>query len=207
MEGNLFYRRHGIGKHRNAITRLAWKMFQSLYQKREELAHFKEFISGPLPQNLSVIDLNSSKALFWNDAWLNTFKYSKVKADCASPTEDISSNIVENIKAVKPQLDTIHTERTSVSDVILRMDTNIPMEPIEESAGLYGVMRSLITGQGLDMNTLSLTGAYKTGTQHLSFQVILKQVIWEGANAVAVILNNITHEEKLLALKIASGYI
>ena len=172
------------------------RIFKDFYEKREELLKFKELLSESLPQGISVISCDSTKQLFTNKAWLNTFEQHQTRLDQSNIT---NFQHLEDIEYIKPQPDSLQFVQGVVLD-----GGQTSAHCIEEYSNLREAIKDLSTKHVLDGATVSLTATYQRSNNQMIFRVTLKQVKWDGINAVAIILNDITYQEKLIALKLTN---
>jgi len=70
---------------------------------------------------------------------------------------------------------------------------------------LEDVLKNIVKVNLLGDKTLSLTASEKSVINPRSFDVTLKRIKWSGEDAIAIVLNDITYQEKLMHWKIANA--
>jgi len=181
------------------------KVFQDFSENAEELLKFKELLAESLPQSITILKENSNQRVFENKTFLDIF---------SSQLND--SNLLNNIDTVFTQGPHHENERFKIPFSLLKVDLSTVREigtlksefsPIflsHESMHLFEVTSELVTGGFLVGKTISLAATYENEDQRRSFEVILKNIKWNRENATAVILNDITYQENMIALKVAN---
>ena len=187
-------------------TKTERRVFRDFFENRDELVKFKQLLADSLPQSVTILDYNTRKLLFSNNTFINTFNL---------PIEETGKDAMEAESAL---CNRSPTNRTKTPLSLLRMDPNtlrdvgsFPSEigsslqhPTNRSVSLEDVIIKLVSQDILHENVVSIAASYVDQEKSRTFDVVLKKIKWDGCGAIAVILNDITYQENLIALKVAN---
>jgi len=177
------------------------RVFCNFYENREELSKFKELLDDSLPQSVIILDCKDQSPLFSNSAFSKTFarKQENEAMDLA-----LTELINENAENAKPYLASLRIDTTTLREVGSAQND---FSSIAFSQSMpYGkeFLSKLIEGDILHDKVLFVSAYCSVGEQRKSFELALKKVKWNRLDSVAIILNEITYQEKLIALKAAN---
>jgi len=177
------------------------KVFQNFDEKREELLKFKELLDDSLPQAVTIVDSQTLSPLFSNVAFLDLHKESMY----AEEFGDSKFIAVNNEKAVC-YLNLLDADFNTLREMGAPQPNLKTFDPKKNVKALSGLIRELVRNSILSKKAISLIASHKTNGQSTkSFEVILKRIRWDGVDALAVILNDITYQENLVYFKMASA--
>ena len=181
------------------------RIFENFYEHRLELTKFKDLIENYLPQNVTILSSKDQSSLFANKAFVKLF--TGVNNIDASPDFSSKNNTMISQKTLKTQFSQtmpdihsldlkIHAVRQlEMPETVADVPQNIP----DLKAFLQNIIDKEFFGQGV----FSLrTSAIWHGVQR-SFDAIITPIIWDREEAVAIVLNETTYQENMLALKLA----
>jgi len=181
------------------------KVFKDFSENAEELLKFKELLAQSLPQSVTILKERSNLRLFENKTFLDIF---------SSQLND--SNLLNNVDTILTQGPQNDNERFKIPFSLLKVDLSTIREvgtlksgfsPIFLAHGsmyLFEIINELVKGCHLEERTVSLAATYSNEDQRRTFEVVVKKIIWNRENATAVILNDITYQENMIALKVAN---
>jgi len=179
------------------------KVFKDFDEKREELLKFKELLDDSLPQPVTIVDTETLSPLFSNVAFLQLHKESMYVEEF-EPSKFIAIN---NEKPVC-YLNLLDADYSTVREIGALQPTmsGAAFDSKKKIKTLSGVLRDLVRTCALTEKAISLIATHKaSGNNSKSFEVVLKRIRWNGVDAVAVILNDITYQENLVYFKMASA--
>ena len=182
-----------------AIEKRHRETFYNYYQSKEGLMNFKELLSDYLPQSVAVISSELTGVLFANRYFLDTF--GDLKAEMTNETYMMSE--ADHRVASLAFLKFLKVEKETLREMESKEPCSFIME--NDQLTLNDVVRKLKKADSLDsawILSASFTGS--AGNSKL-FEVILKKIKWDGQNALAVIFNDITYQQNIIALKIADS--
>jgi len=185
------------------------KVFQSFYENREELLQFKELLADSLPLGITVFDCKALKPLFSNASFLSIFhSYQATTAETLqtgnSPRNRALDENNEN-NHPKNYLDLLYADETSIRDLGRDQPDLNQNWTNHNSICLKDLLGNLIKNKLFIDKALSLTASEKNQDHPRTFDITLKRIKWNGNDAIAVVLNDITHQEKLMYLKMANA--
>jgi len=162
-------------------------LFQSFYDYREELVKFKNLMVSGLPTNILILTKNMKRKLFANEFFYTTFN---LDANNRSwhPQEWLKLFTIEKDAIVDINQNDMSSDTTSSVD--MQQFLNILKE------------KQLITGQGQQFNT---RGRINNGGEDKIFGTRVFSLLWDGKEAVALVLNDMTQQYTNLSLKIANA--
>jgi len=179
------------------------KNFENLYQSREELVKFKELLDDSLPQSVTVVDCENLEPLFANKAFMAMFESlpSEFLAPVANHSEGPFCELTHqaNLEKCKPYLGMLQVEQLSAS----QLETQLQFA--QSSSDLGAVIKSMIEDGLLRQKAVTISASYLNEEQRRSYEVKLKKIRWNGQDAIAILFNDITDQENLIALKLASA--
>jgi len=184
------------------------QVFKSFYEKRDELLKFKELLDDSLPIGVVIIDCLTYKALFSNKAFQKTFE--------RRPTEILSQFVSKTNRKSSPQieegnsqLDLCQVDSANLNELMLKSSTLKRLIKYLDSDGILDlntIIKNLIIEDNLlSHEALTIPAFFSYQGQRRSFEVKVKKTTWNGFEAVAVLLNDTTDQENLLALKVANA--
>jgi len=168
-------------------------VFQDYYDYREEFSKFKDFLENHLPQSILLLSPQNFNPLFANKTFAKVF--TKI---FSSKNSEMHQTKHVNLLAVHA-LDLLQTQHDSVR-------YSHKWEPDASRLGngltLRHFLQELTTGGFFGMSAITIACFYQdpTGKKCL-FEVVIMPLIWNRENAVAIVFNDITFQEKLMALK------
>jgi len=177
------------------------KAFRNFYQSREELSKFKELLDDSLPQSVIILDCQKLSPLFSNNAFSKTFSR---KRDEGTTDPTLTELIDENSEGAKPQISSLRVDPATLREVGSTQSDFHNLVFSEEMPQGREFLLKLLESDILHEKVLSVSANYSTSEQRRSFEIAIKKIKWNTLDAVAVILNETTHQEKLIALKAAN---
>ena len=171
-------------------------VFKIFYENREELVKFKELLADSLPQAITIVDLKSLRSLFANNAFLNAFENSEAGNERSVTIESFQSknsflaNMAVDPKTVR-EIGVVHSEFQTL---------NI----LDDIVSLEQIVKLIIQKEIFTDKTISVSAVSGSDEKRRSFEITLKRIKWDTEDAVAIILNDITYQENLIALKLAN---
>ena len=178
-------------------------VFRNFYDNRQELMKFKELLADSLPQSVLVVDCVSDKQLFWNDAFKKTFDHENAET-CTYNTENKDNFAITIDNGVaKSYFGQLKVDSSTVREVGSAENDFIPLTTSPE-IGLVELINKVTQSSSLRDKVLSLTASFPLRGLKKSFEVILKRIPWNRSDAMAIILSDITYQEKIIALKVAN---
>jgi len=177
-------------------------VFQNFFENRDELVKFKEFLAESLPQSVTVIEANTQKPLFSNNAFLNNFDHKEEETN-ALETDNLASSRKNN----KIPLRYLRMDPSTLRDVGSQSTTDFGcyFKSEKDCVSLEEAITRLMEQDLLNENAISIAASSDLVEKHKTFEVILKKVKWDRADAIAIVLNDITYQENLIALKVANA--
>ena len=171
------------------------QLFQNFYLYREELIKFKELIANYLPQSITVLDITANKHLFSNQAFKEIFESG---SDTQTMGETI--NLVLENEPTKLQLDLLKVNKDSIREV----GTLYPSEH-PSSCWIYmkDIIKELVEDTRLNQKAILFSASYTFQGQNRTFDVIAMKIKWDKEDSIVFLLNDITYQENLIALKLA----
>jgi len=164
------------------------KMFQSFYDYREELVKFKNLMVSGLPTNILILTKNMKRKLFANEFFHSTFAIDP-NSRTWLPQEWLKLFTIE-----KDAIVDIHNQNDMSSDTTSSVDMQQFLNILKE--------KQLITGQGQQFNT---RGRINSGGEDKIYGTRVFSLLWDGKEAVALVLNDMTQQYTNLSLKIANA--
>jgi len=183
------------------------KVFLGFYQNREELLQFKELLADSLPLGVTVVDYITLKPLFSNAAFMSLFKNSVSTGPNIFQTINTPTNQLLRADNDQPEasLNTLYVDETTIRDTG-KEQSDLRYENSNDNLVCFeDVLKKLIKDKLLFDKALSLTASEKSINNSRSFDMVLKRIKWNGNDAVAVVLNDITYQEKLMHWKMANA--
>jgi len=182
-------------------------IFQNFFENRDELVKFKELLAKSLPQSVTVIDFHTRRPLFSNNAFLNSFNHKEEETN-AVDTENLENHI-----KYKTPLRYLHMDPSTLRDVGSNTKNFMGyFDPLQSIFSLEEAINKLVEHDLLaEESVISMVASSENGLsganieKQKTFEVILKKIKWDRLDAIAIILNDITYQESLIALKLANS--
>ena len=180
------------------------RVFMDFVEKREELLQFKELLADSLPLGVTVVEYNTLKPLFSNAAFLGLFSCQITTDVIQTRNSPINQDFKLGNDQIAMYLSFLFADEASIREFgkghdLKHYDLNSNFLCLED------VLKDLVKGNLLVDKTLSLTAYEKISINPRSFQAILKHIKWSGIDSIAVILNDITYQEKLMYWKLVNA--
>ena len=176
-------------------------VFQKFFEFREDLSKFKELLANYLPQSITVLKTTTYKPLFSNKAFFELFEHTEEELKSPYFTGGaLFSSRSDGETSRKTRLELLRVEQNTVREL-----GALDLEP--ELADKYMNFQDLLEEVDrlgiLSRKALSLSASYNFFDNRKVFNVVLKKIRWDHKDVIAVFLTNITHQEKLLEIKMA----
>ena len=182
------------------------KVYMKFDEKREELLQFKELLADSLPVGITVVDYKTLKPLFSNRAFVNLFKNHQAIEEAVNEINSPRNQAErEENEITLNYLSQLHADETTIRDMGKGQPDMRPSNLKSNLICLEGVLQNITKENLLAEKDLSLTASESCNINPRSFEVILKRIRWSGNDAIAVVLNDITYQEKLMHWKLANA--
>lgn len=155
------------------------KLFSQWYTSREGLTKFRELIDKYLPQSIIIYDHLMENTLFSNAAFKKNFKREQ-------DIDDIK--FMEEFKCAPTTCSTDMTKATSIN--------------VGDNS--HNDLKALLLEKNYDKPSIICSYTDAENNRKV-FNATAFPFVWDGAPAVTVILNDITHEESVFALRLADA--
>jgi len=172
------------------------KVFMNFDEKREELLKFKELLADYLPLGITIVDCRTFKPLFSNNAYLKSFE-AKVES-----TNNSSPNLRSEESEPQCYLNKLLVDQTTIRDLGKEQPDFRSLGFSSNFVNFEEYIKTLIKDDLFIENAFSLRAIEQCEINPRSFDVIIKTIKWEGKDVLAVILNDITYQEKLVHWKV-----
>jgi len=161
-------------------------LFKKMYHTKLNLVKFQYLLENYLPEAIIVISRDLKKALFYNQAYKKIFEIIDIQTSEKEAVDILEAIKVDEIKEElksKAEVDTFHepTLLDSLRKIINHKQTN----------------------ENLRINCTYLRN--NKAKEVTRFEAKILPCLWEEENAVIVVLNDITHQENVIALRIADA--
>jgi len=185
-----------------ALERRHRETFQNYYQSKEGLMNFKELLSDYLPKSVVVLSCEMTGVLFANKYFLDTF--GDLRAEMTNETHIKSK---ENQRV--PSLSFLKFLKID-KETIRKMECKEPYPLLLDATDqitLNDVVKKLKKDTESSQDAAwSLSAAFNgPAMKQKFFEVIIKKIQWDNQNAIAIIFNDITYQQNIIALKIADS--
>jgi signal transduction histidine kinase/CheY-like chemotaxis protein len=188
------------------------KIFQNFFENRDELTKFKELLTDSFPQSVTVIDSTTQKTLFANNAFMTTFNnYSGEQSPAMVETGALSTRQMNSRRnttdPTENYLKHLHIDLNTLRDLeTLRSDFDTFMSKNSNNfITLEELLNKLVQHNLLNYSIMSMAASCSDPGKSRTFDVVLKKIKWDRVDAIAIILNDITYQESLIALKLANA--
>ena len=180
------------------------RIFRDFYDHRLELSKFKELLENYLPQNVTILKSKDQSPLFSNKAFLKLFP---THNDDGSPSSSMEKNTTISQKTLLAQpirvQSNIHTLNLKIHAVRQLEKLEKKIDICQKVPNLKAFIQNIIDKEFFCQQVFSLqTSMMWQGVQR-SFDAIVTPIIWDQEEAVAIVLNETTYQENILALKVA----
>ena len=188
-----------------SAERTSRAVFQNFYENREELLKFKELLADALPQSVIVLECDSYKPIFSNNTFVNTFQHNDAELCMFNTEMRTSQNFLASIACNKRvPFNLLQIDVNTVRDIgCLDSGLNLITVPTTQT-DLTGFISKVAQDTILNKKILSVTASCHSADSRRSFEVISRRIRWNKSDAMAFILSDITHQEHLIALKVAN---
>jgi len=176
------------------------KLFQSSYQHKEELLKFKDLLANDLPQSITVLKSDATKPLFTNKAFLDIYEKFNDSPNLETEVESLLPSTA--LKTGKFSLEALKVDTNSIREVGSRQFNQALGDSV---ANIRDVVKRLVEQGMLNLKAVTLSASLGQGALRKLFEITLKKIKWDTEDAVAIVFNDITHQEHLLAFKIADA--
>lgn len=171
-------------------------VFKIFYNNREELVKFKELLADSLPQAITIVALKTLRPLFANNAFLNTFQ--------SINPEDERSVTVESSQSNNSFLANMAVDPKTAREIGIVHSDFQALNILDEVVNLEQVVKFIIQKELFTDKAISVSALHGIDEKQRSFEITLKRIKWDAEDAVAIILNDITYQENLIALKVSN---
>ena len=168
-------------------------------------------MADSLPQSITIIDSKTRNPYFSNKTYLEIFEPHPQEPETPYRTESplVKLKKVESTDESKVQLDMLQIDDITLREIgslspSFKFSSSSSSETGARVVYLKEIIATLIQERLLHDQAVSFPASYFFQDQRKSFEVIMKRVKWDRSDAVALILNDITYQEKLMALKMAN---
>ena len=169
-------------------------IFMDFFNYREELNKYKIIIENYLPQSVIVLDTQYQGPLFANKAFFRHFTSSlSDHEDEREESKPISPFIKNALNLLVPHANSFKCIGKSLST------SKTGFSP----ANVKNFLNDLLENRFYESSAVSFTASYELQEQQKSFEVVLIPITWDIQDAVAIVLNDITDQEKAFTLKVA----
>jgi len=171
-------------------------IFKGYYEYREEFVKFKSLIEKYLPQSVIILDPQTSYPLFANETFAKIFTkkfaFRNLHVKDKLNTRPINTLAVDTLDLLLTQNDSIRYSCKYEPD-LSRLGNGITLRHF---------FLELTTNNFFNMNAVTVTCSYQNSRGKRSlFEVVLMPLSWDREDAVAIILNDITFQDKIIAFK------
>jgi len=153
--------------------------FKNFWNYRQEFSKFKLFVTKDVPQAIYIIN-PEKKVLFYNDSYAKKFdRYDK-------------QNAQSQLQKIKIEKKSIEAEDKALMS--MSFDT------------LDKLIDHLIEDAGKNLkedSSISLQATFQDESQKMMFAIKVFPIRWDQTKCFAIILNDITHLETIIRLKVA----
>jgi len=177
------------------------RLFQTSYQHKEELLKFKDLLANDLPQSITVLKSDATKPLFTNKAFLDVYEKFQENPNLETEVESLLPQTA--IKSGKFSLEALKVDTNSIREVGSVQFNQVLGEAT--AVNIRDVIKRLVEQEALNQKAVTLSASLGHGPLRKLFEITLKKIKWDTEDAVAVVFNDITSQEHLLALKIADA--
>jgi len=172
-------------------------IFQNFYEQKEKNIKFKTLLDDYLPQSVFILDNLTQKPLFSNKAFMSIFQQAihpggNKDVPIEKEMKDLTSTFLHSFKLQKTSL-----RETGLSQTFINMNDKI--------TNLKELIEDLNSNNFHGQKSLQAASTFRHEGQLKLFEVLLIPVVWDGRNATTIILNDITYQENLIALRIADA--
>ena len=175
-------------------------VFQKFYEHREELIKFKELLAEHLPQSVLVLNNHTRKPLFTNKAFTRVFEDNL--EDIVEPDSATLKILLKSNSSKMVNLNLLKVDKNTIREA----GTAQPyLQSNNDQTYLRDLINELVENKILDYKTVSLSTSCSSYAQNRSFEVLLTKFKWDAEDAVVVMLNDTTYQDKLISLKIANS--
>ncbi len=169
-------------------------IFRNFYEQKEKNIKFKTLLDDYLPQSVFILDNLTQKPLFSNKAFMSIFQQtiSSGKIKDAQTEKNLTSTFLHSFKLQKTSL-----RETGLSQTFINMHDKI--------TNLKELIDDVNSNNFHGQKSLQAASTFRHEGQLKLFEVLLIPVVWDERDAITVILNDITYQENLIALRIADA--
>jgi len=162
------------------------KLFQSFYDYREELSKFKSLLAYHLPEKIIILNKDLNKIFFANSSFTKNFK-----------TQNIAQilKIFSHLKINAASIDLGNfTEYDQLSPTASDQELTL-----SSFLRLYKdkIMKSSI------ISSFNVENTRKQNLIRITYSVRVFHINWDGSDAIAIMIDDLTQQQAILALKIA----
>jgi len=176
------------------------RIFLSFDEKREEILKFKELLAEYLPIGVLVINLQTLKTLFSNNTFIS-LSDSTITSDTIPNGTNLNQIIRDQDEQINNYLNSLQVDENIVKN-LERGTYDLQSYGINTKfIGLENVINKLVKDGLLVDRAVSLRAVEKTEANPRSFDVTLKKIKWDMNDAITMVLNDITFQEKLIYWK------
>ena len=191
-------------------------MFEAFYKSRESLVQFKQLFKSYLPESILVLRSDLREHLFKNDSFIKAFE-SIMPGSAQTPIKDILKKFKlekDELQAARPKLiklgvdvrargESSETRRNTVNEGSEM--TNFREDITKAKTNLYSVLRALHR-VGRPLEDFDFIFSYSGNDSKGSVKMCKVQAFpfpWDGKEALAVFITDITEQYTLINLKLA----
>jgi len=170
-------------------------IFKNFYENREELVKFKELLADSLPQGVTIINLRSLRPLFTNNTFRSTFENLREGQD---------NQLTETSQTANTFLTNMMIDPTTVREIGIIHSEFQAIDIFDGVLSLEQVVKLIVEKELLSDKAISVSAFHGKHDKRRSFEITLKRVKWDAEDAIAIILNDITYQQNLIALKVSN---
>ena len=179
------------------------QVFKAFYEYRESLTKFKQLLSEYLPQSIIIFNSTISEAVFSNETFnLNFHSPSDVILFSEPTVGGVNSELFtsEHSSFQKISLSSLQIDQNTIREVGSKQNL-----AKLSSLDLQNTIRKLMRENLLVEKAWIFSASYTKKETRRLFEIITKKIKWDGQDSVAVIFNDTTYQESLVALKLADA--
>jgi len=160
------------------------KTFKMIYESRDKLKKFQQLLSNDFPLSVVITDSNLGRILYSNKVFQTSF------------SQDNKDSELEDIDILKQLV--VDPTNVSSSDSLMQLE-KIP------DVSLYEFILMNHSRQDQENAFMTLNAIYKKDSKEekLYYEVRLSRIQWGEDDAYALVLNDVSDKQTVIALKLA----
>jgi len=162
-------------------------VFKNGYSVEESLRRFQDLLKNYFPQNIVILNHSIDKVFFKNMKFINTFESSDIY-------KNNIAKLLSNLKYEKREQTSSHSGSHDFEKTIA-----------DENLSLFDILNRRMASKAWKDSQIKLFLSFTEDEESpkKTFEVTLFPFFWNGEEALTIILNDVTHQESLLAIKVA----